>query len=223
MAHQGLRGVGVLLLGLSTGLSVGCTAGPDPEPTEAVATPTDAQTSAGTEGSIVGQAPSAAQGAPSVVILQPHAAVDVPLPSEPVEMDQFGRDFIPRLIVVREGQAVLFKNSEDELHTVHVQDDDGESLFNVAIPIQGGKHDHTFGEAGDYAVSCNAHQEMHATILVVTTPYAVVAERDGAFALSGVLPGTYDLILRRGLQRHEQVIEIVAGPNELSIDFPSSG
>ena len=213
------RGCGVLLLGLVTGLAaVSCTAGPDPEPTEAVPTPT----SAGAAGSIVGQAPPATQGTPSVVILQPHATIDVPLPSEPVEMDQFGRDFIPRLIVVHEGQAVLFKNSEDELHTVHVQDDDGESLFNVAMPIQGGRHDHTFGEAGDYAVSCNAHQEMHATILVVKTPYAVVAERDGAFALSDVVPGTYDLELRRGSRRHEQVVEIVAGPNELCVDFPSA-
>ena len=218
-----LRSVGVLLLGLFTGLAVGCTAGPDLEPSEALLTPTDAQPGAGAVANIVGQGPPATQGSPAVIILQPHAAVDVPPPSEPVEMDQFGRDFIPRLIVVREGQPVLFKNSEDELHTVHVQDEDGESLFNVAMPIQGGRHDHTFGEAGDYAVSCNAHQEMHATILVVKTPWAVVAERDGAFGLSGVPPGSYDLILRRGPQRHEQVVEIVAGPNELSVDFPSAG
>ena len=218
-----LRGVSILLIGLFTGLAVGCTAGPDPEPTQAVPTPTDALTGAGPIGHVVGQAPPATQGTPSVIILQPHTAIDVPVPSEPVEMDQLGRDFIPRLIVAREGQAVVFKNSEDELHTVHVQDSDGESLFNVAMPIQGGRHNHTFGEAGDYAVSCNAHQEMHATILVVETPYAVVAERDGTFALPDVLPGTYDLILRSGVRRHEEIVEIVAGPNELSVDFPSVG
>ena len=219
----GLRGVRVLVLGLFIGLTVSCTTGPNPKQTEEVPAPTDAGTSAGPGGRIVGQAPPATQGTSSVVILQPHAAVDMPLPSTPVEMDQYGRDFIPRLIVVREGQAVLFKNSEDELHTVHVQDNDGESLFNVAMPIQGGVHNYTFDESGDYAVSCNAHQEMHATILVVEAPYAVVADRDGTFALSGVVPGTYDLVLRQGDQQHEQVVEIVAGPNELSVDFPSAG
>ena len=219
-----LRGVAGVLLGLCTGLAVaGCTAGPGPEPTEGTPRPRADPASIGTGADVVGHAPPPTQGARSVIILEPREAVDVPLPSEPVEMDQFGRDFIPRLIVVREGQAVLFKNSEDELHTVHVQDDDGESLFNVAMPVQGGRHDHAFGEAGDYAVSCNVHQEMHATILVVKTPYAVVAERDGTFALSDVVPGTYDLILRRGPQRHEQVVEIVAGSNELSLDFPSAG
>jgi plastocyanin len=212
-----------VLIGLFAGLSVGCTTELHPTPTETVLEPTTAQTNTNTEGSIVGQAPPATQGNTSVVMLQPHATIDMPLPSEPVEMDQFGRNFIPRLIVVRESQAVLFKNSENDLHTVHVQDDDGKSLFNVAMSIQGGQHTHTFDKAGDYAVSCNVHQEMHATILVVNTPYAVVAERDGTFALSGVLPGTYNLILRRGPQRHEQVVEIVVGPNELSIGFPSTG
>ena len=213
-----------VLIGVAAGLFVpGCTAGPDPERVREVESPTAPETRTGPAAEIAGQAPAASQGTPSVVILEPHAAVDVPPPSEPVEMDQFGRDFIPRLIVVREGQSVLFKNSEDELHTVHVQDSDGASLFNVAMPIQGGEHDHMFGQAGDYAVSCNAHQEMHATILVVETPYAVVADRDGGFSLSGVVPGTYDLILRQGSERHEQVVEIVPGPNTLSVDFPSVG
>jgi len=217
-----LRGARVLLLGLFVGLTVSCTTGPDGEPIENIPAPTGTETSAGSGSRVVGQAPPATQGTPSVVILQPHTAVDMPVPSTPVDMDQYGRDFIPRLIVVREGQAVLFKNSEDELHTVHVQDDDGESLFNVAMPIQGGVHNYTFDESGEYAVSCNAHQEMHATILVVETPYAVVAERDGAFTLSGVVPGTYDLVLRQGNRRHEQVVAIVPGPNELSVDFPSA-
>ena len=137
-------------------------------------------------------------------------------------MDQFGRDFIPRLIVVRAGQPVLFKNSEDELHTVHGQDGQGLSLFNVSMPIQGGEHDHTFDDAGDYAVSCNAHQEMHATIVVVESPYAVVADRDGTFTLSEMPPGSYDVTLRQGNQQYTQLVEILAGTNELQLDFPST-
>ena len=204
-------------------LGTACAPASKPEPSTDVESPSEPEAGHVGNADIVGQAPAASQGTPSVVILDPQTAVDVPLPRAPVEMDQFGRDFIPRLLVVRAGQYVLFKNSEDELHTVHVQDSSGESLFNVAMPIQGGEHDHMFGQAGDYAVSCNAHQEMHATILVVETPYSVVADRDGAFSLSGVVPGTYDLTLRRGEERHEQIIEVVAGSNELTLDFPSVG
>ena len=171
---------------------------------------------------VVGQAPEASRGTRSVVILEPRVPLNVPLPTEPVEMDQFGRDFIPRLIVVRAGQQVLFKNSEDELHTVHVKDGEGLSLFNVAMPIQGGEHDHTFDDAGDYAVSCNAHQEMHATIVVVESPYAVVADRDGTFTLPEMPPGSYEATLRQGNRQHKQLVDIVAGTNELQLDFPSA-
>lgn len=215
---------GSLSIGLMLGLlGAACAPGSQPAPPNPVESPSEPEPGQDRTADIVGQAPAASQGTPSVIILEPHSSIDVPLPSAPVEMDQFGRDFIPRLLVVRAGQHVLFKNSEDELHTVHVQDSSGESLFNVAMPIQGGEHDHMFGQAGDYAVSCNAHQEMHATILVVETPYSVVADRDGAFSLSGVVPGTYNLTLRRGHERHEQVIDVVSGSNELTLDFPSVG
>lgn len=218
-SRAGLLSIG-LILGL---LGTACAPAAQPEPLDVVKSPIGPAAVQSLTADIVGQAPAASQGTSSVVILDPHTSIDVPLPSAPVEMDQFGRDFIPRLLVVRAGQHVLFKNSEDELHTVHVQDSGGESLFNVAMPIQGGEHDHMFGQAGDYAVSCNAHQEMHATILVVETPYSVVADRDGEFSLSGVVPGTYDVTLRRGNERHEQVIEVVAGSNELTLGFPSVG
>jgi len=196
-----------------------CTPNTGTDPVEPQATSNFRQT---LTAEVVGQAPEASQGTRSVVILEPREPLNVPLPTEPVEMDQFGRDFIPRLIVVRAGQQVLFKNSEDELHTVHVKDGEGLSLFNVAMPIQGGEHDHTFDDAGDYAVSCNAHQEMHATIVVVESPYAVVADRDGTFTLSEMPPGSYDVTLRQGNQQHTQLVEILAGTNELQLDFPST-
>ena len=157
------------------------------------------------------------------MVLEPRDTEPLPVPTDPVVMDQFGRAFIPRLIVLREGQPVRFTNSEDELHTVHVKDDTGESLFNVAMPIRGGEHEHTFSQGGDYAVSCEAHPEMHATILVVRGSYSVVADRSGAFSLSGVPAGTYDLVLRRGKEHHTQTVEIVGGRNEITVDFPSAG
>lgn len=169
---------------------------------------------------VTGQAPRPADGAPAVVILRPDWQSDVPVPTEPAVMDQFGRDFIPRLLLVRLGQPVLFKNSEDDLHTVHVSDEDGRSLFNVAMPIRGGRHGHLFTEAGDYAVSCDAHQEMSATILVLTTPYAVIADRDGRFTIPRVTVGKYTVVLRQGGRRHESSVEIAPGGPVLNLVFP---
>ena len=199
---------------------VGCGPGAAPDPSPDEASPEAVEPGVTGSGEVVGTAPIPSEGSPSVIILYPQSPTEVPVPTEPAEMDQYGRDFIPRLLLVRLGQPVLFRNSEDDLHTVHIKDEEGTSLFNVAMPIMGGLHDHMFEAAGDYAVSCEAHQEMSATILVLTTPYSVVANREGSFTMSDVPAGSYDLLLRRAGERHEQVVEIVAGRNELTLDFP---
>ena len=146
--------------------------------------------------------------ATAVVTLDPRGPLEVPLPAEPGEMDQYGRAFVPRLVVVREGQTVRFINSENELHNVHVVDEAGETLFNVGMPILGGTYDHVFERAGDYRVGCNVHQEMAATVRVTSSPFVAIADRDGRFALPGVPYGAYDLVVRRGAERTARVVEI---------------
>ena len=157
------------------------------------------------------------RGAPTAVItLDPRAPLDVPLPAAPAEMDQYGRTFIPRLVVVREGQTVRFKNSENELHNVNVVDEAGETLFNVGMPILGGTFKHVFERAGDYRVRCNVHQGMAATVRVTASPFIAIADREGRFALSGVPYGAYDLVVRRGAERTTRVVEIDSPHIELA-------
>lgn len=155
-------------------------------------------------------------GAPAAIVtLEPHAPLDVPLPAQPAEMDQYGRTFVPRLLVVRAGRTVRFMNSENELHNVHVTDERGVTVFNVGMPILGGTFDHRFDRAGDYAVRCNVHQEMAATISVTSSPFAAVADREGRFAVPGVPYGAYDFSVRRGGERRTRVVEIAAPRTDL--------
>ena len=155
-------------------------------------------------------------GPMAVVTLSPHAPLEVPLPAEPAEMDQYGRAFIPRLVVVREGQAVRFINSENDLHNVHVVDEQGESLFNVGMPIIGGTYEHVFERAGDYRVGCNLHQQMSATVRVTASPFIAIADRDGSFSISGVPYGVYDVEVRRGPERVTREVEIDGPLTDLS-------
>ena len=201
----------VLAIGLC-----GCT--PVPEEV-AVAPPPEPAPATGDGAEVVGNVPQSSGGPRSIIILRPHAEHDVQLPQEPAQINQYGRAFIPRLVVIREGQAVEFTNSEDELHNVHVIDEAGVSLVNVGMPILGGVFEHVFDKAGDYAVSCDVHQEMAAQIVVTKSPYTVIANPDGTFALSGIPAGSYDLVARRGLERHERVVEVVAPVTELALDF----
>lgn len=165
---------------------------------------------------IVGTALPATGAIMSLILLDPHAEIEVPVPTEIPVMDQYGRAFNPGFLLVRRGQTVRFTNSEDDLHTVHVKDGAGESLFNIAT-LQGTRYDFTFDRDGSYDVVCNTHTEMAADILVVSSPYAVVADRDGAFSVPDVVPGVYTVTLLHGNDRWERVVEVLPGRNEVDL------
>ena len=167
-------------------------------------------------GQVVGAAPEGDAIIRAIVLLDPQHEVDVPLPGVLPVMDQIGRQFVPRFILVRAGQTIDFTNSEDDLHTVHVKDSAGESIFNVAS-INGNSYTHTFEVGDEFTVECNTHTEMSADIMVVESPYAVVAERDGSFTVSDVVPGHYTATVIIGKERRTHEVDIVAGRNEIDL------
>lgn len=192
--------------------AVGCASPPaDPTP------PRQSASSEAKLGQVVGKAP-ATGSFPPIVILEPRIPRDFPAPTDPKVMDQTGYTFFPSLLLVQKGQKVEFRNSEDVLHNVRVTNTDtGTPVFNIATPPFGA-YEHTFDEAGYYAVSCDVHPAMAANILVTSTPYAVVAEKDGRFTFSDVPPGSYTLTVYSGAQRIERVVEITGSRTELIVD-----
>ena len=198
---------------LSVLVAWGCRGEPSTQPPPAV----EPEVAGGTS-EVVGSVSRPPGTATPIVTLEPYEEAEPPPIGPPAEMDQYGRAFVPQLLVVREGQVVRFRNSEDDLHNVNVTSDAGVTIFNVGMPILGGTYDHTFDSAGDYAVACNVHQEMSALIVVTSTPFATVVDRDGGFSLSSVPPGRYDLVVRRGGDREVHAVEIVEGRTELRLD-----
>ena len=206
-------------------LLAGCGGGPPPGRDRPV-TPAPAASSAPAEAApaaaagglaqVAGRARPAVGMLVSIVLLDPHAEIEVPLPDETLIMDQIGRQFVPGFILARAGQTIDFTNSEDELHTVHVKDSHGESIFNIAT-MMGTTYEHTFQIADEYGVICNTHTEMFADIMVVDTPYAVVADRAGRFSVPDVIPGRYTAVVIHGRDRSEHEIEIAAGENEIDL------
>ena len=167
-------------------------------------------------GEVTGLARAATGMVLSIVLLEPHTEVNVPVPERAATMDQLGRQFVPGFILVRAGQTVNFRNSEDDLHTVHVKDSAGESLFNVAT-MYGSTYEYTFELGDEYTVVCNTHTEMFADIMVVDTPYAVIAGRDGSFAIPNVVPGAYTATMIHGEERSEREVEVVSGDNAIDL------
>ena len=163
---------------------------------EAAATTKTAAPRPGT-GVLMGSVPPASGGFPSVVILEPETPggpEGVVAAGEPAIIDQVGMAFVPEVVVVRFGQALEFRNSEDVLHNVHVVDRETTStVANVATPTADSTFQLTFEHPGTYEVLCDVHAAMGAFIIVTSSPYSVVAARDGTFVLPEVPYGTYTL------------------------------
>jgi len=167
---------------------------------------------------VIGKGPRPSGGIPAIVVLEPQTPREFPVPAEPKIMDQQGLTFLPGLLLVRQGQAVMFRNSEDVLHNVRVgETGSAQPVFNVAT-IPGNAYTYTFTRPGFYTVGCDVHETMHADILVTSTPYAVVADEEGSFALPDVSLGRYKMTVYLGARRIERLVDIVGPRTELSVN-----
>jgi hypothetical protein len=135
-------------------------------------------------------------------------------------MDQIAMAFSPAVLVVRPGQEVEFRNSEDVDHGVRLRSTDSDStLFNEGTTM-GQPVRFRFDAPGGYAVSCDLHPGMSAFILVAPSAYAAVARADGEFTLRGVPPGRYRATVWSlgPSPRTERVVEIAPGRTTLRLD-----
>ena len=133
------------------------------------------------------------------------------MPSEAAVMDQRSKQFLPATLVVRVGQPVEFKNSEDMPHNVAVsRRESGAGVFNVGTePYQ--KYVHTFDRVGQFEVKCDIHEGMEATLIVSKGPMTVIADDSGNFSFSNVTPGAYTVSVTFAGQTVEQALD-VKGP-----------
>jgi plastocyanin len=172
-----------------------------------------------------GRLPAAVGGFPSIVILEPHTAVDGAVdggvdeaaPVTAPYMDQIQQTFIPSVLMVRTGQPVEFRNSDEVLHNVRVREDATRSpAFNVAIPT-GETYRFTFPRDGFYDVGCDIHPGMAAQVVSSRSPYTAVADADGAYAIPGVPAGSYKAIVYTGAEKLERDVTVADGQTRVDI------
>jgi plastocyanin len=185
---------------------------PPPEMAASKAVPSQATVS--------GKAPPASGGAAAIVVLAPRTPGSFPIPPEKGVMDQYQLTFSPDVLLIRKGQPVEFRNSDEVLHNVRVKESETRTpAFNVALPTDGA-YTYTFQRDGFYDVGCDIHPAMAATILVTSTPYAVMADSDGGFAFSDVSPGSYDLTVYAGGRKMTRAVEVKESRVEVNITGP---
>ncbi len=183
----------VVLLG-SVLLLAGCA--PEPRPTSQ-ASPAVVQSPV-----VEGRAPVGA-----VITLEPTGTA-APLPPGPAVLDQISKAFVPEVLIVRVGQVVEFRNSEDQDHNVAViRSPAGTQIFDTSTPAFQ-KYEHTFDRAGRYEVTCDIHPGMRATIFATAAPYSTIVDSSRRFKFADLPPGSYRLTLVNGPTPVDRVIEV---------------
>ena len=126
--------------------------------------------------------------------------------------------FAPRVQIAKPNSNVRTTSKDPILHTTNAQQENGKTIFNVALPIAGLNVSKPIGGAGTVRLSCNTHPWMRGW-LVVTDEAASITGADGRFSLDNIPPGTYELrVWHETLKSAPQKVTVVAGkPTEISL------
>ena len=118
---------------------------------------------------------------------------DYPTPREAVVIDQKGCIYVPRVVGVRVGQPLAFKNSDGILHNVHGLPKVNRE-FNIGMPPTLKETDVNFNKPEPlFPVKCDVHPWMNSYVAVMTHPYFAVTGTDGTFTIDDLPDGTYEV------------------------------
>ena len=115
------------------------------------------------------------------------------VPVEPFLLDQIGCEYHPSLIVVRVGQPLRIRNSDDTLHNVHPRPAINKE-FNIGQPRKGMEVTRTFDKPElMIPTGCDVHPWMRAYISVLAHPFFSLTREDGSYEIKGLPDGEYDV------------------------------
>ncbi len=124
------------------------------------------------------------------------------------EVDQQGMEFKPHLVLAVVGDTVKFQNHDKVDHNVMSPD----GHYDLGVWGSGQAKEHVFTTAGVFGQVCKLHPEMLAYVFVGQNRFASTVDAKGAFQLSGLPPGTYELdVWNPKLKAAAQKITVTSG------------
>lgn len=157
-----------------------------------------------------------------VQVLNPPAG-GAEVPGDPVHITFQGCMYTPRVVGVRVGQDLVFRNGDETLHNIHALPEVN-TEFNQGQPFQGMELVRTFTEPeGPFEVKSDVHPWERAYIAVVAHPYFAVTDESGRFEIPGLPDGTYEVEAwheRLGTQR--QTVTVSGGTTTADFTFQDS-
>src|SRR2546421_3173619 len=154
-----------------------------------------------------------------VVYLASDPALDaLPRQLENATVAQKNKSFTPNFLVIPRGTQVEFPNWDNFDHNVFSRSK-AAPAFDLERYPRGMSKTRTFEKLGVVQVFCNIHPQMRAVIYVTPNRFFTRADADGNFEITGVPPGTYDVIAwQERCDEQRRTLELRADqPSEISL------
>ena len=149
------------------------------------------------------------------------------LPEHRYTLQQKNRMFKPHLLIIPVGSVVQFPNADSFFHNVFSLFDG--KRFDLGLYEAGSTKSVTFSREGVSYIFCNIHPEMSAVILTLSTALFIQADPGGAFHLTNVPAGDYEMhvwiegVAQPDLNRMVRRLHLVSGSGDLgSVEVPAA-
>ena len=134
----------------------------------------------------------------AVIYLSGEGLATAPAPpgrtAEQLLLDQMDYTFVPRVMPILAGDEMSFHNSDDELHNIHTYAKGRRRNRNFNRGQRpGSTFSGVFARPDSILVLCDIHSQMIAHILVLENGFFTKADDDGAYSITDVPPGQYEL------------------------------
>ncbi|MBT4483495.1 MAG: hypothetical protein HOC71_07440 [Candidatus Latescibacteria bacterium] len=137
-------------------------------------------------------------------------------PDEKPLLNQKNKAFVPDLLVIQAGTTVGFPNLDPIYHNVFSYS--RSKKFDLGHYKQNESKDVTFGKEGVVEVFCEIHENMHAYIIIINTPYFTQAGDKGEYRIE--IPAGKYTIRAWSPDQEREISEIELGDTEeINLDF----
>lgn len=127
----------------------------------------------------------------AVIWLEPKSDSRHPVVPGRFTLAQKNKTFIPHLLVVPVGSSVAFPNEDPFFHNVFSLFDG--KRFDLGLYEAGSTRSVQFSRVGVSYIFCNIHSKMSAVVIALDTPFYSIDDVSGAFHISAVPDGDYEL------------------------------
>ncbi|MHC4879037.1 MAG: hypothetical protein ACYTGL_21505 [Planctomycetota bacterium] len=113
------------------------------------------------------------------------------VPEEPLVIDQKGCVFLPRTLLVRQGQKILVKSMDAVPHNVHTFPKLAASFNSICPPNERNGLELVYAaeEREPVSVKCDIHPWMQGWHLPLDHPFAAITDSEGKFSIENVPSG----------------------------------